>query len=354
MKQTKNTSFNKMRYTFFYVLIVALAIGFFHVVKPFLFPIFWAVVFAVMFHPMYSWINHHIRLPAVSAFVSVLLIFVIIFLPLVLVAILLVQQTVDLYQILASQDIIAGANRITAWLETTYFAPYLEQAREQWTSYAANAARTVSLYLLDNLKRITQNSAKFIGLTISMFYILYYLLKDGSRVLKKLMHLSPLGDAYEKMLFERFHATSASTLKSTFIIGGIQGGLGAILFWVTGVPGAFVWGVIMLFVSIIPAIGPLIIWLPAAIIMLITGSTWAAITILIGGVIISTIDNLLRPPLVGGGAELHPLIVFLSSLGGIALLGISGFVVGPIIAALFISIISIYDDYFKSELKHNN
>jgi predicted PurR-regulated permease PerM len=343
-----------MRYTFFYVIILALAIGFFQVIRPFLFPIFWAMVLAIIFHPMYIWINRHIRIPSISSFVSVILVFVIIFLPLTLMIILLIQQTIGLYQTLLSHDILSGASRFTLWIEDTSFAPYLEQARNEWTTYAANTAKTVSLYLIDNLKRVTQNSARFIGLTISMFYILYYLLKDGTKLLKRMMHLSPLGDAYEKMLFDRFHSTSASTLKSTFIIGGVQGGLGTILFLATGVPGSFVWGVIMVFISIIPAIGTMTIWLPISIFMFISGNTTSAIIIIIGGGIISMVDNLIRPPLIGKETELHPLVVFLSSLGGISLLGISGFVIGPIIATLFISIISIYDDYFKNELEQNN
>ncbi|HYE59553.1 MAG TPA: AI-2E family transporter, partial [Candidatus Kapabacteria bacterium] len=201
---------------------------------------------------------------------------------------------------------------------------------------------------------ITTDSVRFIFMLFLMLYTLYYFLKEGKVLLNRIMHLSPLGHENEEVLYERFTSTARATMKGTFIIGGIQGILGALLFFITGIKGAFVWGVIMTLLSIIPGIGSFIIWFPAGIIQLALGNLWQGLTILLFGTfVISLIDNLLRPPLVGKDIQMHPLIVLFSTLGGLALFGISGFIIGPIIAALFLSVLSIYDFYYKKELNRN-
>lgn len=168
------------------------------------------------------------------------------------------------------------------------------------------------------------------------------------------MHLSPLGDKYEGLLYERFTSTARATLKSTLILGSIQGALGGILFWITGVEGALIWAIVMAFVAMIPALGSFLVWLPIGLIMLALGNMWQGFTILIvGAILISNIDNLLRPMLVGRDTQMHPLLVLFSTLGGIFLFGISGFVLGPIIMSLFLSVISIYDHYYRNELGRN-
>jgi len=167
------------------------------------------------------------------------------------------------------------------------------------------------------------------------------------------MHLSPLGDTYEEMLYEKFTSATRATLKSTLIVGGIQGTLGGILFWIAGIEGAFVWGTIMVVLAIIPALGPPLILIPAGIIVLILGNLSSGILLLVGALVISFVDNLLRPPLIGKDIQMHPLVVLFATLGGILLFGISGFVIGPIIAALYTSIMSIYEHYYKTELGNN-
>jgi len=169
-----------------------------------------------------------------------------------------------------------------------------------------------------------------------------------------LAHLSPLGNKYENMLYQRFTSTVRSTLKSTLVIGGIQGTMGGLLFWATGVQGAFVWGVIMVILSIIPAIGSFLVWFPAGLIMIALGNVWQGLTVLIvGTVLISNIDNFLRPKMIEKDIQMHPLLVLFSTLGGLALFEISGFVIGPVVAALFLAVLAIYDQYYKLELKKN-
>ncbi len=347
-------SFGKVRSTLFFGMIIILLIAFFYLLRPFFYAIFWAAIIAILVYPLYQKLVKYIDIPAVSAIISLILVVVLILLPLVLLSFLLVQQSVVLYNSFSGDILVTNAQGLASWLQKTQLAPYIQEVNSQWAGYASSAAKTISIFLFQNIKSITQNSVRFIFLLFIMLYTLYYFFKDGKKMIGRLKYLSPLGDKYETMLYEKFRSTAISTLKTTLIIGGIQGTLGGLLFLIVGIKGAFIWGVIMTALAIIPAFGSFIIWLPAAIIMLALGNIWQGILILaIGTFIISTIDNLLRPILIGKGTEMHPLIVLFSTLGGVFLFGVSGFVVGPIIAALLLSVISIYSHYYHNELQEN-
>jgi predicted PurR-regulated permease PerM len=169
------------------------------------------------------------------------------------------------------------------------------------------------------------------------------------------MYLSPLRDEHEKRLSQKFVSMTKATLKGTVVVGTIQGILGGIMFAIAGVPSFVMWGVIMVIFSIIPAIGSGIVWAPAGIIMLISGNVWQGFFILaFGGFFISFIDNIIRPKLVGGDTEMHPLLVFFATLGGLMAFGIIGFVIGPVIMALFLTLWDIYGSEFKVQLNKFN
>jgi len=279
---------------------------------------------------------------------------VVIFLPLVIISSLAVNESISLYKSISNWNLSEQIKGTAEWLNTTALSPIIQQAETQWTSYAANVARSISVFLFNNIMNITQNSFRFILMLFIMFYSLFYFLKDGEKILKRMMTLSPLGNDYEIMLYNKFRSAARATLKGTFIVGAIQGSLGGIIFLITGIPGALIWGIIMTIISLIPAIGCSIIWFPAGIIMLITGHIWQGLAIIIFGLlVISTIDNFIRPKLVGKDIQMHPLLVLLSTLGGIIIFGISGFIIGPIIAALFVASISIYEHHYHNELQNN-
>ncbi|MDP2684418.1 MAG: AI-2E family transporter [bacterium] len=344
-----------MRSIIFFSLTIILLITFLYLVRPFLYSIFWAAIIAVLFQPIHKFVNKYIDIPSISSLICVILVIVMIFLPLFLLSVVLIQQSVDLYISFAENNtIISNVQGIANWLQKTSVAPYIQSLSDQWTQYAVTAAKTVSIFLFENIKNLTQNSVKFIIMLLIMLYTLFYFFKDGKKIANYLLYISPIGNKYEAMFYEKFRNTAVSTLKTTLIIGGLQGGMGGLLFWATGIKGAFIWGVIMVALSLIPALGSFIIWFPAAIIMLATGNIWQGVLILIiGTFLISTIDNLLRPILVSKGTEMHPLIVLFTTLGGIIFFGISGFIIGPIVAALFLAVMSIYSHYYRNELNNN-
>lgn len=200
-----------------------------------------------------------------------------------------------------------------------------------------------------------QSIANFLFLTVVMFFTLYYFLISGKEVVSRIMYLSPLRDSHEKMLIDKFISMSRATMKGTLVIGIVQGSIGGILFAAVGIPSAVVWGVVMMFLSLIPMFGTGLVWFPAGVIMLLMGNIWQGVTILAVGVgVISVIDNFLRPKLVGKDTQMHPLIVFFATLGGISLLGFIGFIIGPIIVALFLTLWEIYAVEFKKQLKKCN
>lgn len=346
--------FAKMRSAFFLLLIGVLGIGILYIIRPFLYPIFWAAVVAVLFSPFYAWTNRHIKLPSVSAIITILMVITIIFLPLILVSVLLVQESASLIEKISQGNFLGAVENFTVQIEGSRFAPLFENIRTEWTQYASKAAQAMSVFIFNNIKAITQNSIQFVFMSFIMLYTLFYFLKDGKRMLLRFMHLSPLGEEYEEILATRFTSTARATLKGTMIIGGVQGLLGGLLFLFTGIEGAFVWGVIMTILSIIPAVGSFLVWFPAGLIMIAMGNVGAGVTILlVGAIVISNIDNILRPPLVGKDTQMHPLLVLFSTLGGIFLFGVSGFIIGPIVMALFLAVISMYDHYYQRDLNKN-
>lgn len=352
--QQDKVSFEKMRSIFFFGIIGLLTIGVLYLFAPFSYPIFWAAVVAIMFYPIHTRIVRVTKKEGLASMLSVILIFLIIFIPLIFLSTILVKQSHDLYITVSNSEIIQNPDHVSSWLEQNKLtAPYFVKIQNDWANYATKTIQWVSNFLFTSIKSITQNSLNFILMTFIMFYTLYYFFKDGAQMLHRIMQLSPLGDDYEEMLYHRFTSTTRATLKSTLIVGSVQGIFSGLLFWIAGIEGAFIWGVIMTIIAIIPAIGTPIILIPAGLVMLIMGNFWQGILILIGSAVVSILDNIIRPPLIGKDIQMHPLVVFFSTLGGIILFGISGFIIGPIIAALYISVMSIYEHYYKKELKNN-
>lgn len=341
-----------MRSIFFFSVIVLLSIAMLYLFQPFFYPIFWAAVIAVMFYPVYTWFRKHIS-TGISLTFTLCTVVITLLLPLAILSVLVVNESIDLYQSVASHDLRDALNTAQTWFAGTPVAPYIEDAKREWPTYISKFAGATSSAVFSTVKSITQNSIQFLFMLFIMFYTLYYFLKDGKYMLHRLMHLSPLGDTYEEMLYKQFTSTVRATLKSTLIVGGVQGALGGILFWVAGIEGALIWALIMVVLGIIPAVGPPLVLIPAGIITLLLGNIGGGIALLIGAVLISFVDNLLRPPLIGKDIQMHPLLVLFATLGGIFLFGVSGFVIGPVLAALYTSIMSIYEHYYKKELENN-
>jgi predicted PurR-regulated permease PerM len=174
----------------------------------------------------------------------------------------------------------------------------------------------------------------FFGL---MLYFLFFFVRDWEQILDGVVRAVPLGDARERRLFAKFAEVSRATMKGTLVVAAVQGAIGGVLFAIVGIEAAVFWGVVMTVFSLLPAFGAALIWGPAAILLIATGAVWEGIVLIIGGAfVIGLADNFLRPLLVGHETKMPDYLVLLSTLGGLAVFGIAGVVIGPLVAALFL------------------
>ena len=346
MGNTKNSNIP------FFIIMGLVTVLFLYLLKPFFFPIFWAAVIAGIFRPLYRRINGRLNHPSLSTAILFLIIVLIIFLPALIIGTLVFRESLQLYETLKpdAQNIDRNFRHIIDALADNPFADLFRINRAFLVEKTAEVVGGITNYIFVHLKELTQNTIGLIVKMAIMLYTLFFFIRDGEKFLRMAMRLSNLGMGRESFLYERFIVTARSTLKVTLIIGGIQGILGGLIFIATNVEGALIWGLLMILTAIIPVLGCSIIWAPAGVLMLLTGHIWEGVLILaVGVLVISTVDNLLRPILIGKDVEMHPLLIFLSMLGGIVLFGFSGFVIGPIIISLFLSILQMYEEFYRQD-----
>lgn len=345
--------FARTRIYFFLTSFILVGILFFYILKPFLFTIFWAAVLATLFNPVYLRFNSYFRnkRPNVSALITLLIVIIVILLPLSLISTLVVRESISVYEYLSDGKLNELIRGTTEFLRTNPLLSRLNIDNNVITQQLNDIGRNVITWVYETAKVFTQNSLKFLALFILMLYTLFFFLRDGEKIIQKAIRLFPLGDRYEKLLFNKFTYTISATIKGTLVVGSVQGILGGLMFAATGVPSPLIFGILMGIFAIIPVTGTGIVWGPTGLVMILTGHVWQGIVILaVGTLVISTIDNFLRPILVGKDLRMHPVVILFSTLGGVALFGISGLVVGPVIASLFQSFWEIYEDYYNKEL----
>jgi predicted PurR-regulated permease PerM len=210
---------------------------------------------------------------------------------------------------------------------------------------------TISKFLINRLSSATLGTVHFILMAFVMLYTMYFFLLDGKKLIEKILYYLPLKDHDERRMLDKFTSVSRATLKGTAVIGILQGTLAGAAFAVAGIPSAVFWGALMTVLSIIPGIGSALIWAPAAAILAMSGKYLTAAALgLFCAVTVGSLDNFLRPVLVGKDTQMHELMIFFGTLGGIIMFGAVGIIVGPIIAALFTTIWDIYAVSFKELL----
>jgi predicted PurR-regulated permease PerM len=348
-------SSERIKSAFFFGLLFFTTGAFLWLIRAFLEPVFWATVFAIIFDP----VKH--RYLAItggretwSALLTLLTIIVLVLIPLAFVGYSLSVETVHLYQRIASGRIDIESP-LTLLERIPMATEYMERfgiTKEEILSRISAAAGTVTQYIGASVVSFTQNALRFFVALGVMLYVLFFFLRDGQRILNKIIRTLPLGDDRERELFSKFAGVSRATLKGTLVIGVVQGFIGGLLFWITGINAPVFWGTIMTVFSIIPAVGTGIVWLPAAIILLVNGSIWQGIVLLVGGgVVISLVDNILRPILVGMDTKMPDALILLSTIGGLSMFGITGIVIGPIIAAFFLVVWEIFEQDYAGALE---
>lgn len=342
---------------FFFLALAGISILTYFVIQPFLVSFLIAAILAHLFAPAYRFLLRGMRNRGISSFVTCLFIALIVVVPILIVLSLVideVQGILDNFNLnpdgMRRIIFILGENLKTIPLLADFNLGEIVN-QESITASIKNFSQGA----LTIMQNTYSGVAHFVFVTFMMFFSLFYLFIDGERLVKKIMQLSPLHNEYEEMLVTKFNSITRATIKGTTIIAIIQGLLGGVLFALTGVPSPVLLGILMTVSSVIPSFGSGLIWLPVGILMIAFGYFTQGIVILIfGSIVISTVDNFLRPKLVGKDTQMHPLMILFSTIGGIALFGISGFIVGPIIMSLFVAFWDIYAMEFKAQLEKYN
>ena len=345
----RKTVTKKTQNIIFFSLLGLVAILFLYLLKPFFTPIFWAAIIAAIFKPLYQRINGKLNRPNLSASLMLLVIALIIILPAAIIASLLVSESMQIYNSI-STDTNAIENKVQNVLNLfadNTIMQTLQMDKQIIAEKFSDGIKGIANYIFVHLTNLTQDTLFFVVQLGVMVYTLFFFFRDRELILRKVMSLCPLEGGKAAILYQQFVATARATLKATILLGGLQGILGGFIFFLTGIEGYMVWGLLMMVLAILPGIGCAIIWAPAGVIMLLNNHLWEGITIItFGTLVIGLADNLLRPVLIGTDVEMHPLLIFLSTLGGLIAFGLSGFVIGPIIAALLLSIGDMYDELY--------
>ena len=325
-----------------FLLLVALTtIAFLYIVADFLMTVFWAAVLATVFYPVQR--RYVAKLGgrrSLAAVATLLTIVAVVVLPLALVGLAVSREALQL-----SEQIKSGAIDLQAPvrfvrrmmpLATDYLARFGVDL-EGITQRLSSSALAISGLIASRALEIGQDILRVTALFFVMLYILFFFLRDGRQLADTLIRVLPLGDARERRLLAKFREVALATIKGTIVVGIVQGAIGGILFWALGIPAPVFWGAVMTIFSVLPAVGPALVWAPAAIVLFGLGAFVKGIVLIVGGVVvIGLVDNVLRPILVGRDTQIPDYLVLIATLGGIAVFGISGFVIGPVIAAFFL------------------
>ena len=326
----------------FLLLLVAVTLAFAWVLQPFFGAILWAIVMAVIFAPVYRRLLASMNdRRSLAAAVTVLIIIAIVILPLAMIATSLVQEATTLVAKIQSGEYDFGnylqqiLDALPAWatglierFNLTDFSTF----RESLKTGLMKGGQVLAPQALS----IGMNTFEFMIRFGIMLYLLFFLLRDGRAVAERIREAIPLHSNQKAALFTRFADVVRATVKGGIVVAMVQGALGGIAFWFLGIHAALLWAVLMAFLSLVPAIGAALVWLPVAIYFLATGAIWQGIGLILYGVlVIGLVDNLLRPFLVGKDTKLPDYVVLISTLGGIEVFGLNGFVIGPLIAAMF-------------------
>jgi len=339
---------------FFLVLLLLVTLAFYDLIDDFFKAIFWAAVLALMFRPMHQQLVKVMPdWSALNALLTTIAVVVAVLIPVSLIALAVAQEAANLARDLETGNIDTESTLL--WLEQRI--PFLSGLIERFEvdlariqEGLAGAAIAAGRWIARNAVVIGQNTLQFFLQLFVMLYLLFFFIKDSKVILMAIARVLPLDMELQENLRTRFANVARATLKGTFLISAIQGLIGGLSFWALGIRAPILWGVVMAVFALIPAVGPAVVWLPAAIVLLASGEvTKGLVLIAIGAVVIGLVDNLLRPILVGRDARLPDYVILLTTLGGIAVFGLSGVLIGPIIAALFFTIWSSLEDRQQPE-----
>ena len=323
--------------------IVTLTLGW--ILLPFYGTLLWSAIIAMVFAPVYTrmlvWAKGRKTLAALGTLLSVV---VLVMLPFSLIMVAMVNEAANFFGQLQSGELkpehfFGGAfSALPDWLISLlgrFGVGDFAAIQSKLSTELSQAGK----FMAGRALSIGQNTLDFLANLCVATYLSFFLIRDGEALARDARHALPLNAGAKRALFAKFTNVIRATVKGNLLVAAIQGALGGLAFWFLGLKGALLWAVVMAFLSLLPAFGAALVWLPVAVYFFLTGAIWQGVALLAWGVmVIGLIDNLLRPILVGKDTQMPDYVVMISTLGGMAVFGINGFVLGPLIAAMFIAV----------------
>ncbi len=348
---------------FFSILFLAILLLAFYITKPFLPALFTGAIIAYLSYPLHKKTLIYVKNKNVASFVITVFIVFILTLPFVLVLGIVSAEAVNTYKTLSQQNL--GTNFLNVvcrnenWIACKAVMSLINYLPEKNLDYYLQAIiERITRFIIDNTyKFLATIPSIFLNLFV-MIFVVYYLLKDGEIITKRIKNILPLKESHKQHVLEKFHDITSAVFYGNISIAILQGILGGIGFLILGISSPILWGFVMALFALIPYFGTAIVWLPAALNLIFIGylqndnsSTIRGIILIIYGIfVISSIDNILKPKLIGSKAKVHPLLVLLGVLGGLNLFGLIGLILGPIMLALLMTFVDIYEEE-KTELE---
>jgi predicted PurR-regulated permease PerM len=349
MESPHSTNLPGLEDKVFILLVIAVSLAFAWILGPYYGSVFWAAVLAIVFAPAYRRLLRSMRQKrTLAALAAVLIILMIVILPLTLVGAMLVQEGFTVYERIQSgdlnpakyfQQVFAALPQWLTDLLDRFGLTDLGLMQERLSSGFMKGSQFLAAQALS----IGQNTFQFIINLFIVLYLLFFFLRDGDYLARRIRNAIPLRIEQQRDLFSKFTTVIRATVKGNIVVALVQGALGGLIFWFLGVHAPVLWAVLMAFLSLLPAVGAGLVWVPVAVYFLVTGAVWQGIVLIAFGVlVIGLVDNVLRPVLVGKDTKMPDYVVLIATLGGMAVFGLNGFVIGPVIAAMFMAVWDLF------------
>lgn len=342
---------------FFFALLLVLLYGAFLILSPFLKAITWAAILALLFYPVYAWLLKLLNGRATAAaLIIIVLIALVIVLPGLRIAGFLSQETVDLVKSIAS---LLNGETIDFWKQKPWVQTFLElwnmlgmhladyQLKLDWKQALLQGVQASSGFLVSHVTDIAQDILLFAANFALALFTLFFFLRDGANFCNRIRRLLPMDDEHQERLFRNIINSVSAVVHGCLVVAMVQGLLAGLAYWILGVPFALIWGVVTAFAALLPVGGTTLVSVPAAIYLFLQGETLRGVILLIWCIgVVGMIDNILKPLLIGTRLRLPMLFLFFGILGGLAVFGALGLILGPVLFGLLAALLDLYSEEY--------
>ena len=349
-----NSTEYRFRRLFLLFLVVGISIAFIALLRSFLLTILLAATFSGLVYPLYVRLTRLVGgRPYAGSGLTVLVVVIVFILPVIGILGVVLNQAMRVTGSITPvvERFLSEPTYLDEQLQRLPGIQFIEPYRNDIVTRAGDVVNAIGGFLIGSLSNTTRGTVTFIFQFFILLYTMFFLLVDGPTMLRQILNYLPLTDDDGEQMKDRFVSVTRATIKGTIVIGAIQGTLSGLAFWIVGIPDVVFWTVVMIVLSVLPLIGAALVWAPAALVLAANGHVLQAVLlVLFCALIVGSVDNVLRPRLVGRDTKMHDLMILFSTLGGIIMFGPVGFIVGPVLAGLFVTCWEIFGAAYRGEI----